>query len=87
MREVINMVLYQLDIDVAWYRRRLAPRKATSDGRNQVLRRIIDAKARMLAPLSPHVAEEMWSSLGNKGLVVRASWPAIDAEFNDEAAE
>ncbi len=47
----------------------------------------MDAKARMLAPLSPHVAEEMWNSLGNKGLVVRANWPTIAGELNDEAAE
>lgn len=47
----------------------------------------MDSKARMLAPLSPHVAEELWTSLGNKGLIARATWPTIDSEFNDEAAE
>ncbi len=87
VREVINMVLYQLDIDVAWYQRRLGPKKTTADGRNQVLKSVMEAKARMLAPLSPHVAEEMWSSLGNKGLIVRTNWPTIDTEFNDKAAE
>src|SRR5205809_7188449 len=41
----------------------------------------------MLAPLAPHVAEEMWFTLGNKGLVVRAEWPKPDDRFHDKTAE
>ena len=87
VREVINMVLYQLDNDVAWYQRRLGPRKLKVDGRNQVLKRVMEAKARMLAPLSPHVAEEIWNTLGNKGMVVEAEWPAVESGLSDNAAE
>ena len=32
----------------------------------------------MLAPYAPHLAEELWSTLGYKGSVFRASWPGYD---------
>jgi leucyl-tRNA synthetase len=32
----------------------------------------------MLAPLVPHVAEELWSRLGNTGSVTEASFPQAD---------
>ncbi|MBL9213256.1 MAG: leucine--tRNA ligase [Opitutaceae bacterium] len=33
----------------------------------------------LLAPFSPHVAEELWSRLGGTGSVMAAAWPAYDA--------
>ena len=87
VREVVNIVLYHLENDAAWYQRRLGPKKTKGDARNQVLRQVFDSKARMLAPLAPHVAEEMWSILGNKGLVVRAEWPKPDDRLHDKTAE
>jgi leucyl-tRNA synthetase len=38
----------------------------------------LDAFVRMLAPFAPHVAEELWSHLGGKGLVAHATWPTFD---------
>ncbi|MBT8144241.1 MAG: leucine--tRNA ligase [Gammaproteobacteria bacterium] len=32
----------------------------------------------MLAPMVPHVAEELWRQLGGKGTVVDAAWPRVD---------
>jgi len=87
VREVVNIVLYHLENDAAWYQRRLGPKKTRGDARNQVLRQVFDSKARMLAPLAPHVAEEMWFTLGNKGLVVRAEWPKPDDRLHDKTAE
>ena len=87
VREVVNIVLYHLENDAAWYQRRLGPKKTKGDARNQVLRHVFDSKARMLAPLAPHVAEEMWFTLGNKGLVVRAEWPKPDDRLHDKTAE
>jgi leucyl-tRNA synthetase len=34
--------------------------------------------ARLLAPVAPHVAEEMWELLDNDGLVAEAHWPAAE---------
>ena len=34
--------------------------------------------AQMMAPMTPHLAEEVWSMLGGEGLVINASWPKAD---------
>ncbi len=33
---------------------------------------------RMMAPMTPHLAEESWAALGNDGLVALTDWPVID---------
>jgi leucyl-tRNA synthetase len=37
-----------------------------------------DAFVRMLAPLAPHVAEELWRGLGHGESVAQAPWPEAD---------
>ncbi len=34
---------------------------------------------KLLNPLAPHIGEEMWERLGEKGLLADASWPVFDA--------
>ena len=34
--------------------------------------------AQMMAPMTPHLAEEVWSMLGGEGLVINAAWPKAD---------
>src|SRR5579864_2018685 len=34
---------------------------------------------KLLNPLAPHMCEEMWERLGEKGMVADASWPVFDA--------
>ncbi|MEK6957752.1 MAG: leucine--tRNA ligase [archaeon] len=42
--------------------------------------------ARLLAPFAPHLAEELWSMLGNKNLVALEEWPVADKKLIDEKA-
>jgi leucyl-tRNA synthetase len=35
---------------------------------------------RLLAPFAPHICEEMWQALGEKGFVLNAPWPAYDPD-------
>ena len=35
---------------------------------------------RLLAPVTPHICEELWDELGSEGFVVDAEWPATDAD-------
>lgn len=37
--------------------------------------------ARCLTPFMPHLAEECWARLGEKGFVSAASWPGSDPAF------
>ena len=41
-------------------------------------REAADALIRLVAPMTPHVAEECWADLGHKELVSEAAWPAAD---------
>lgn len=86
VREVVNIVLYHLENDAAWYQRRLGPARK-GDSRYDVLREVANTRARVLSPLAPHVAEEMWESLGNKGLVAQADWPRSSKKLEDRTAE
>ena len=36
------------------------------------------AGKKLIAPISPHIAEELWSRLGGNGFVSLASWPTYD---------
>ena len=45
-----------------------------------VVREVVEALIRMLSPFAPHTCEEMWELLGMEGDLVRASWPAFNAE-------
>ncbi|MGD9540984.1 leucine--tRNA ligase [Methylocystis sp.] len=41
-------------------------------------REAADALIRLVAPMTPHVAEECWADLGHEGMVVEAPWPIAD---------
>ncbi len=41
----------------------------------------------LIAPFAPHVAEEMWERLGEKGFISVHKWPVYDESRIDEEAE
>ena len=45
-----------------------------------VVREAVEALVLMLAPFSPHTAEELWERLGHEGGIIAAAWPSFDAE-------
>jgi len=40
-----------------------------------------------ISPVMPHIAEEIWSKLGNKGLVIEQEWPSFNPGKIDEKLE
>jgi leucyl-tRNA synthetase len=55
---------------------------AASDEDVFAVREALESLVLMLAPFSPHVAEEMWQALGHAGgLLQSARWPQADAEL------
>jgi leucyl-tRNA synthetase len=45
-----------------------------------VIREATEALVLLIAPMVPHIAEELWEALGHTGSIVKASWPSWDEE-------
>jgi leucyl-tRNA synthetase len=43
-----------------------------------VLQEAWTAIVRMLAPIAPHIGEELWTALGGEGALYKAAWPQAD---------
>jgi leucyl-tRNA synthetase len=55
---------------------------AASESDRFAIREALEALVIMLAPFSPHIAEEMWEGLGHEnGLLKTAQWPIADPEL------
>jgi leucyl-tRNA synthetase len=64
--ELVN-ALYQL------------PRPAKSDKTGlAVVREILETMILLLAPIVPHITEELWNMLGKKGRLIDSPWPDFD---------
>ena len=44
-------------------------------------RQVIEPLTVLIAPLAPHIAEELWHLLGNEGSVCDAAWPVFDEHY------
>lgn len=56
--------------------------KSGAGGR--VKRRAVQTLAQMMAPFTPHLAEEIWQMSGGQGFVSEAAWPSADQEQHAE---
>ncbi|MGH9846493.1 MAG: class I tRNA ligase family protein, partial [Blastocatellia bacterium] len=55
-----------------------------TDADRFAMKEAMEALVKLLAPFTPHIAEELWTSLGKDEVVVGATWPAFDAELAKE---
>lgn len=53
--------------------------------RPEVQKEVLELMTLMLAPMTPHLAEELWEMLGHTGGLWTVSWPAFDAELARES--
>jgi len=49
-----------------------------SDIRNIILQKGISFLLRVLAPITPHIAQQLWEELQYHGLLIDAPWPTVD---------
>jgi leucyl-tRNA synthetase len=88
VRKAIHSMLYELDQDLQWYNRRNAGQKTKRKGTlNYVFSEVLDFQIRMLAPVAPHICEELWEMMGGKNFVSLSSWPTSDESKIDVRAE
>jgi leucyl-tRNA synthetase len=52
--------------------------------RPKALKKVLEILVLTLSPFAPHLADELWETLGNSGSTLRAPWPAWDAELAQE---
>jgi leucyl-tRNA synthetase len=61
------------------------PQGAFADpGAAAMLREAVETLARLLGPMMPHLAEEMWETLGCGGLLAEQPWPVPDSDLARE---
>ena len=51
---------------------------ASAPHRGAVMQHALDAFVRLMSPVAPHLAEQLWNQLGNVGLCMQAAWPEAD---------
>ncbi|MFI5449710.1 MAG: leucine--tRNA ligase [Candidatus Bathyarchaeia archaeon] len=80
-RTALATAIYDVWNDLRWYQRRvMTPDSAT-------VNQVISIWIRLLAPFSPHLAEETWHMIGEKDFVSTTKWPEYDATKIDENTE
>ncbi len=90
VRKAIHSALYQLDHDFQWYTRRIVDQREDHQRKevvDHVFCEILDAQVRMLAPVTPHISEELWEKMRREGFVSMATWPTPDEARVDVEAE
>lgn len=53
--------------------------KPADDGDKYAYRFAFETLVRLMAPIAPHIAEEMWHFIGNETLLAAEKWPVADA--------
>jgi len=83
-RQALQEAFFGLESDLKWYRRRLG---GELTGGKDTLQQISSAWVRLLAPIIPFTAEELWTDMGHEGLASFAPWPEADETKIDISAE
>jgi leucyl-tRNA synthetase len=82
-RQAMQESFFAIEADLKWYRRRLPPEYSGGT----YLRELCSAWVRLLAPVIPFTAEQLWRELGGEGLVSFAPWPEPDEDYVDSRLE
>ncbi|MGZ0190436.1 MAG: class I tRNA ligase family protein, partial [Alphaproteobacteria bacterium] len=59
----------------------LVDAKGKGDDLSWAYREGVEALIRLIGPITPHIAEEMWAQLGSDALLADAPWPEADANL------
>ncbi len=72
---------FDMQRHLKWYSRR------TQNSYNKnTINLFIETQAKMLAPFTPHIAEEIWQEIKGEGFISNANWPKFDnKKINSES--
>jgi leucyl-tRNA synthetase len=75
IRSAANLAFYEIWSDIKWYLSRV-------DQPNTIfLKNIIKDWLIILSIFIPHLCEELWKMMGNRGFISISSWPVIKPEY------
>ncbi len=80
-KNVIVEGFFNLQNAFKWYLKR------RGGANRDLLKEFIEKQTLILAPITPHIAEEIWRKIGKKGYVSLARWPIYNEEFINEEVE
>jgi leucyl-tRNA synthetase len=90
VRKTIHAALYNLNVDMDWYRKRTA-RYMDDPERAEAIKyvewTVLDTQVRMLTPFTPHLSEEVWEMMEGEGFIAFADWPQVDASMVSKDSE
>ncbi|MCD6484843.1 MAG: leucine--tRNA ligase [Candidatus Odinarchaeota archaeon] len=78
-RTVMVKGFFDMNINISKYEK--MAKNVPEEEKYQVYRYILDKLIRILAPIIPHIAEELWTRMGHYDFVSTAKWPAPEKEF------
>jgi len=80
-RTALENALFETWNDFKWYMRRASEPNAV------VLKEALRMWVRLMAPFAPHICEQIWREIGEKGFVSNTVWPAYDENKIDVKSE
>ena len=84
-RTAVQWAFYNILNDLRWYLRRTEGRD--DEAKRATLRKLAEVWVRLMAPFTPHIAEELWEKLGGEGFVSLTKWPEPVPEWWNETIE
>jgi len=60
---------------------KLSSYKVLTDKDNSILLFVTNKLLIMINPMVPHIAEELWQTLNNEGMICHANWPVVNEVF------
>jgi len=80
LRVATNEIFFEFQKQIQWYLKR-------DGGNKKLLNEVISEWIKLMSPVTPHLAEELWSLQDKKGFVSLESYPKYDTKSVSENAE
>lgn len=88
VREVLHTVLYSMEQDLQWYKKRLKFKGRPESLVTPILKVFLETRIKLLASFAPFLAEEVWSRIGDSPEIrAHFEWPNAREEAIDLVAE
>lgn len=87
IRDSLNIVLYLMDKDFEWYKKRKLSKLRSSIEIDKVFMEItylfLKIRIILLSPFCPFLSEELWSLIDSDKSIFKNNWPDLNSSFDD----